>query len=79
MVVGWRVCVQLVDVKDDGFLSLLDEDGDMREDLPLPPDAELAAQIKKDFESGAELLVTVMGACGTEQIITSRVTVAAAK
>lgn len=48
---------QLTDISDDGYLTLLRENGDLREDLKLP-DSELGAQLRSEFESGKELLVS---------------------
>ena len=47
---------QLIDISGDGFLSMMNDNGDLREDLKLP-DGELGAQMKVDFENGRELLV----------------------
>jgi translation initiation factor 5A len=62
----------LLDVSDDGFLSLMDEAGNTKDDLGLPKgtdDAEkLADQIKKDFEDGKELVVSVLKAMGEEMV-----------
>lgn len=64
----------LMDVTEDGFLSLMDEAGNSRDDLTLPKgtdDAEkLAQQILKDFEDGKELTVTVLKAMGDEMVNT---------
>ncbi|CAG0906551.1 unnamed protein product, partial [Cyprideis torosa] len=48
---------QLVSIADDGFLSLMDDTGEVREDLALPA-GELGASIKADYESGKDLLVS---------------------
>jgi len=51
-------------------LSLMDDSGNTKDDLPLPKgtdDAEkLAEQIQKDFEDGKELVVSVLKAMGEE-------------
>lgn len=49
---------QLIDISGDGFLSMMNDAGDLREDLKLP-DGDLGAQIKSDYENGRELLVSV--------------------
>ncbi|CAG0884697.1 unnamed protein product [Darwinula stevensoni] len=69
---------QLINVSDDHFLSLMDENGDVREDLKLP-EGELGGQIKSDFDSGRELLCTVLKAVGEEQVIAVKTNVAAEK
>ncbi|EPY37999.1 hypothetical protein AGDE_05934 [Angomonas deanei] len=45
------------------------EEGESREDLDLPPDATLAAQIKEQFEAGKEVNVVVVSAMGIEQVL----------
>lgn len=62
----------LLDVNEDGFVSLMDENGNTKDDLSLPKgtdDAEkLAVQIKDDFDAGKELVVTVLKSMGEEMI-----------
>lgn len=62
---------QLISISDDGFLSLMDDSGDIREDLSLPS-GDLGAQIKKDFDDGKDLLCTVLKAVGEEVVIASK-------
>ena len=53
----------LVDIQDDGFLSLMDDEGNMRYDLCLPDETlfkGLASRIKTKFEMGQNALVVVM-------------------
>lgn len=47
---------QLTDI-DDGFLTLMNDGGDLREDLKIP-DGDLGAQLRSEFDSGKELLVS---------------------
>lgn len=50
---------QLVDISTDGFVSLMDDTGNQKEDLKLP-EGELGAEIQSKFdtlEDGAALLV----------------------
>lgn len=47
---------QLTDISDDGYLSLMNDGGDIREDLKVP-DGELGNALRADYESGKELLV----------------------
>jgi len=63
------VTYSLMDVREDGQLSLMDEENNMREDLNLPKDEELAAEIRKQFEDGKELQLVVVSAMGTEQVL----------
>ncbi|XP_041377602.1 eukaryotic translation initiation factor 5A-1-like [Gigantopelta aegis] len=54
---------------EEGFCTLMDENGKEREDLKLPEN-DIGDEIKKRFESGNEtLLVTVLKAIDKEQII----------
>jgi translation elongation factor IF5A len=63
-----RTDYQLIDVSDDGFVSLLTESGDTKDDLKLPTDVTLLEQLKQGFAEGKDLVVTVMSAMGEEQI-----------
>ena len=58
---------------DDTQLTLMDADGEMREDLNLPEDETLRSQIIKDFEGaeGKDVVLAVIGAMGTEQVISA--------
>lgn len=61
---------QLLDISDDGFVSLLDDKGDIRDDLRMPADEELAAKITEDFKKGdTNIVLTVLSAVGEEAII----------
>lgn len=48
---------QLTDISDDGYLTLMTDGGDLREDLKLP-DGELGGQLRAEFDNGKELLVS---------------------
>jgi translation elongation factor IF5A len=64
-----RTEYQLIDISDDGFVELLTDNGETRNDLKLPThDEELAQKIKDDFDAGKDLVVTVLSAMGEEQI-----------
>ena len=62
----------LTDIQHSGELSLMDDGGNQKEDMNLPTDADLAAQIKDTFEkcnaAGVELYLTITSAMGIEQI-----------
>ncbi len=63
----------LVDVTDDGFVSLMSEDGEIRDDVKLPAFPEdFAEQLRDEFDAGRQLLVSVLSACGTDQIVSKR-------
>ncbi|ALC48083.1 eIF-5A, partial [Drosophila busckii] len=59
---------QLNDISDDGYLSLMSDSGDIREDLKLP-EGQLGASLRTDFDSGKDLLCTVLKACNEECVI----------
>ncbi|KAJ7955637.1 Eukaryotic translation initiation factor 5A [Quillaja saponaria] len=63
-----RTDYQLIDISEDGFVSLLTDNGNTKDDLRLPTDDALLSQIKDGFAEGKDLVVTVMSAMGEEQI-----------
>ncbi|KAJ8760887.1 hypothetical protein K2173_021925 [Erythroxylum novogranatense] len=63
-----RTDYQLIDISEDGFVSLLTENGNTKDDLRLPTDENLLTQIKDGFAEGKDLVVTVMSSMGEEQI-----------
>lgn len=65
-----RIDFQLIDISDDGFVTLMTDKGDTRDDLRLPTDTELATKIKEEFaKEDNTVLVTVISAVGEESII----------
>eukprot|EP00897_Mesotaenium_endlicherianum_P008467 jgi/Mesen1/7649/ME000040S07213 len=63
-----RTDFQLIDISEDGFVSLLTENGETKDDLRLPTDDSLLSQLKEGFNEGKDLVVTVMSSMGEEQI-----------
>ncbi|KAK2364193.1 eukaryotic translation initiation factor 5A-1 [Trifolium repens] len=63
-----RTDYQLIDISEDGFVSLLTDNGSTKDDLKLPTDDSLLTQIKDGFAEGKDLVVSVMSAMGEEQI-----------
>ncbi|XP_057251854.1 uncharacterized protein LOC104897833 [Beta vulgaris subsp. vulgaris] len=63
-----RTDYQLIDISEDGFVSLLTDSGDTKDDLKLPTDEALLKQLKDGFAEGKDLIVSVMNAMGEEQI-----------
>ncbi|CAL8319280.1 unnamed protein product [Boreogadus saida] len=55
---------QLLNITD-GFMSLMFENGDLREDLRLP-EGDLGKEIQAKFENSDDFLVTVLSAMGEE-------------
>ena len=64
-----RIDFQLIDISDDGFVTLMTDKGDTRDDLRLP-DGDLAQKIREEFaKEDNTVLVTVISAVGEESII----------
>ncbi|KAK4644399.1 translation initiation factor eIF5A [Podospora pseudopauciseta] len=62
----------LIDISDDGFLSLMTADGDLKDDVKLP-DGEVGEKINKLFkEEEKDTLVTVQTAMGEEAAIDAK-------
>lgn len=64
-----RLEFQLVDITDDDYLSLMNEKGEIRDDLKLPEDKDINTGIKEEFAKGNNLVVTVISACKEEAVI----------
>lgn len=60
----------LVDISEDDFCTLMNEEGECREDIKLPdqPDG-FAREIRQKFEDGKSYSVIVLAAMGHEQIM----------
>merc|ERR1712146_263465 len=70
-----KVEYTLISCDDDGYVTLMDDDGEMREDLKLPDLEDLEEvreTIKRMLDKDIEALVTVLGACGQEMILACR-------
>ncbi|TVU44901.1 hypothetical protein EJB05_04410 [Eragrostis curvula] len=63
-----RTDYQLIDISEDGFVSLLTDSGETKDDLRVPSDPALLTQIKESFAEGKDLIVSVTSAMGEEQI-----------
>lgn len=63
-----RTDYQLTNIDDDGFMSLMDDSGDTREDLKLPNN-DLGKDIRKKFDNEEIFTVTVLKAVGQETAI----------
>jgi len=70
-----------MDVDDDGFLSVMDSDGNTRDDLKIPdampmppPDADvLSKRIRDLLAEEKDFYIVVLMACGIEQVIDTKV------
>lgn len=68
---------QLMDI-EDGYLSLMDDGGNIREDLKIP-EGDLGKEISDAIADSREILCTVLAACGEEQVIATKTNTAAEK
>ncbi|CAN6673494.1 eukaryotic translation initiation factor 5A-1 [Trichomonascus vanleenenianus] len=62
-----RTELQLINIDDD-FLSLMDNDGNTKDDVKIP-EGELGEKLQSDFDDGKDLLVTILTAMGEEAAI----------
>jgi len=60
---------ELCDISDDGFVTIMDSGGHMREDIKMPEDKVIADKLKERFDAGTTTMVTLLKAMGMEQII----------
>ncbi|KAI9635574.1 putative translation initiation factor 5a [Dioszegia hungarica] len=51
---------------DDGFLNLMDSDGNAKDDVKVP-DSDLGKEITAAFDAGKDLMVTIIAAMDEEQ------------
>jgi len=61
-----RLEYNLIDVTDEGYLSLMDDGGEIRDDLHCNNNPELLEEIKKKFDAGDEMMISVLAAMGKE-------------
>ena len=58
---------------EDGYVSLMDLQGNLRTDLKLPDDTDddrdLSKRINEYAENGKEVVITVLSALGIEKIV----------
>lgn len=58
----------LLDIDGEGYISMMDEAGEVRQDLKMQEDDE-TKKIRGLFDSGATVCVTVLAAMGVEKIV----------
>merc|ERR1712001_218406 len=57
----------IIDVTEEGYLSLMDDAGEIRDDLHCNDDPALLEEIQKKFDNGDEMMITVIAAMGKEK------------
>ena len=67
-----RSAFTLIDIDNEGYLTLMDKQGNSRQDLRLPDDTEddktLSERIKSAHEEGKEIIINVIEAMGIEKV-----------
>jgi translation initiation factor 5A len=66
-----RAEYQLINISDDGFVTLMLDSGTTREDLKLP-EGKLGDDIRAAVDDGKDLLVSTLKAMGIEQIMSKK-------
>jgi translation initiation factor 5A len=61
--------LQLLDITDDGFTSLLLPDGSTKDNVKLPAEEDVAGAIRQMFDDGKDVMVTVLATMGLEAIV----------
>jgi len=60
----------IMSIEADGAVSLINDAGETREDMRLPPDEELSSKIKNAFEAGdKDVIVQILTALKRDQIV----------
>ena len=58
----------LIDIKEDGGITYLQEDGEYNETLSLNTESELFQKIFESFENGDQLMISVTSAMGNDHV-----------
>jgi len=66
-----RTEYQLIDMDDEGFVTLMDDNGETRDDLKCT-DNDVNKQIREKVDAGEDALVCVLKAIGKEQIMSMK-------
>lgn len=61
---------QLIDIDEEGYVTIMDDKNETRSDLRLDfENDDIHKKAKEDFEEGKDLLLTVLSALDTEKVI----------
>lgn len=60
---------QYCDIDDQGYVSLMLDDGSTREDLKCPESGSMSEELKGKIAEGGAFYCTVLSACGEEAIV----------
>lgn len=66
------VLFKVVDIDNDGYVSMMDDSSEVRSDVKLP-EGDLGAEIRAKFDSGEGLKVTVLQALTEEAIMSYKI------
>ncbi|PAA87961.1 hypothetical protein BOX15_Mlig011055g1 [Macrostomum lignano] len=62
---------QLVNISDEGFLELMSENGDMKEDIRLP-EGDIGSEIRRRFDADESLVIQVLASMKEEGVVAVR-------
>ncbi|KAJ1840726.1 translation initiation factor eIF5A [Coemansia sp. RSA 1722] len=63
---------QLIDISEEDYLTLMNEQGETKEDVKLLDDAEITKKIKEEFDEGKDLLITILTSMGEQGVVSHR-------
>lgn len=64
---------QLIDVDEEGFITIMDDKNDTRSDIRMDlENNEVHKKVKEDFDDDKDQIVTVLSAMGHEKIIATK-------
>merc|ERR1712137_772729 len=62
----------LLDIQSDGYVSLMEDDGSVKENIKLLDEYDFTSTVKTLFANGKDLLLTIISAMGEEKIVAYR-------
>jgi len=60
---------KLVDITEEGYIAIMDNHNNMREDLKLPEGEEISTEIQNHFDEEEEINLTILSAMGIDKVI----------